>query len=192
MEQATAPEWKEDALMRYGALGAVLVAALFTAYVVFYAITTTPANQMGGMGQNMTPLVKGLYNGREIQFIHTEASDPQVAEMLTRMMGPKVLVVPSLAKVPADLLADVYVFTNGVKGDGPFGFQMDVFDSVPGEPRYTPLRSVILVTWKEGVSPRPLGSVQEIRAAVENGEVTTRRPGVVVNMPIVVWPGGQR
>lgn len=34
----------------------------------------------------------------EILFIHTEASDPKVAELLTRMMGPKVVVVPGLAK----------------------------------------------------------------------------------------------
>ncbi len=178
--------------MRYGAVGAVLVAALFTAYAVFYAITTTPASQMGGMSQSLTPPVKGLYNSREIQFIHTEASDPQVAEMLTRMMGPKVLLVPSLARVPADLLADVYVFTSGVKGDGPFGFQADVFDSVPGEPRYTPLRSVALVTWKGGMPARTLRSVAEIQGAIDRGEVTVRRPGVVVNMPIIVWPGGSR
>lgn len=178
--------------MRYGTVGAVLVAALFTVYAVFYAITTTPANQMGGMGQSLTPLVKGLYNGREVQFIHTEASDPQVGEMLTRMMGPKVLVVPSLARVPLDLLAYVYVFTNGVTGDGPFGFQVDIFDSIPGEPRYTPLRSVALVTWKDGTLARTLRSVAEIRGAVDKGEVTVRRPSVVVNMPILVWPGGSR
>lgn len=73
-----------------------------------------------------------------------------VAEMLTRMMGPKVLVVPSLAEIPVWLLADVYVFTNGVRGDGPFGFQPDVFDSVPGDARYTPLRRVNFFTWKQG------------------------------------------
>lgn len=177
--------------MRYPALGPVLVTALFGASI-FVAVSSTTANQMGGMSPSLTPLVKGLYNGRELQFIHTEASDRQVAEMLTRMMGPKVLLVPSLARVPAGLLADVYVFTNGVKGDGPFGFQVDVFDSVPGEPRYTPLRSAVLVAWKDGVSPRVLGSAQEIDAAAEKGDITLRRPGVVVNMPIVVWPGGSR
>lgn len=176
--------------MRYGAWGAILVAALFTAYAIFYAVTTTPAGPMGGT--SLTPPVKGLYNGKEIQFIHTEASDPQVAAMLTRMMGPTVLVVPSLARVHADLLADVYVFTNGVKGNGPFGFQEDVFDSVPGDPHYTPLRSVILVTWRDGPKPRVLGSVGDIRAATDNAEATLKRPGVVVNMPVLIWPGGTR
>ncbi len=176
--------------MRYAALGALLLAALFTAYAVFYAITATPAGQMSGT--SLTPPVKGLYNGKEVQFIHTEASDPQVAAMLTRMMGPKVLLVPSLAKIPRALLADVYVFTNGVKGDGPFGFQVDVFSSVPGEPGYTPLRAVTLVAWKDGVRPRLLGAVEEIRAAARKGELTLRQPGAVVNMPMLVWPGGTR
>jgi hypothetical protein len=107
-------------------------------------------------------------------------------------MGPKVLVVPSLARVPVDLLADVYVFSNGVKGNGPFGFQEDVFDSVPGDPRYTPLRAVILVTWADGPRPKVLGSVGEIRAAVDKGDVVLKRPGVVVNMPVLIWPGGTR
>src|SRR5229473_3468385 len=115
-----------------------------------------------------------------------------LAVMLTMMMGPKVLLVPSLAKIPQDLLGDVYVFTGGVKGGGPFGFQPDVFSSVPSDPQYTPLRAVTLVAWKDRVVARTLGSVEEIHEAARKGEVTLKRPGVVVNMPILVWPGGQR
>ena len=175
--------------MRYVALGAVIVAVLFTGYAVFYAVRTPPQQVVG---QNLTPPVKGLYRGKEVQFIHTEASDSQVASMLTRMMGPKVLVVPSLARIPKSLLADVYVFTNGVKGDGPFGFLVDVFSSIPGRAAYTPLRAVTLVTWKDDAKPRMLGSVEDIQAAVRKGEVTFKRPGAVVNMPMLKWPGGQR
>lgn len=183
--------------MRYLAIGAVALVVLVSAYPVSFAATSAASQmraQMPGppMERNLTPPVKGLYKGKEVLFIHTEASDSQVASMLSQMMGPKVITVPSLAKIPKSLLADVYVFTNGVKGVGPFGFQADVFDTVPGDARYTPLRSVILVTWEEGATPRLLGSVEEIQAAVRKGEVTVKRPGVVVNMPIIVWPGGQR
>jgi hypothetical protein len=183
--------------MRYLAIGAVALAMLFTGYAVFYAVTTQPqpmAPRGAGMpsARDLVPPVKGLYRGKEVLFIHTEASDRQVAEMLTMMMGPRVLLVASLAKVPQDLLADVYVFTGGVKGGGPFGFQADVFSSVPGHPRYTPLRAVTLVGWKDRVEARTLGSVEEIQEAARKGEVTLKRPGVVVNMPILVWPGGQR
>jgi hypothetical protein len=87
------------------------------------------------------------------------------------------------------VLAAVYVFANGVRREGPFGFQVDVFDSVPGQTGYTPLRAVILVTWQVGHRPRILRSVEEIQAASRQGEVTLTRPGVVVNIPILAWPG---
>jgi len=188
---------KGASVMRYLAIGAVALAVLFTRYTVFYAVTTQPqpmAVRGAGMpaAQDLAPPVKGLYRGNEVRFIHTEASDRQVAEMLTMMMGPKVLLVPSLARIPHDLLADVYVFTSGVKDGGPFGFQADVFSSVPGDPHYTPLRSVTLVAWKDRVEARTLGSGEEIQEAARKGEVTLKQPGVVVNMPILVWPGGQR
>ena len=161
--------------------------------------TTTPgptAAPMGEMGKatsgDLAPLVTGFYNGSEVLFIHTEASDPDVAGMLTEMMGPQVMLVPALAKAPELLLANVYVFTNGVQGMGPFGFQPDVFDSIPGEESYRPLRTVNLVTWQEGVTTRELRSVEEIQTADTAGEVTITQPGVVVNMPILSWPGGHR
>ena len=182
--------------MRYLAVGAMVLVGLFIVYTGYYAVRTSPQPALAQMGmpagQNLTPPVKGLFKGREVQFIHTEASDPQVASMLTRMMGPKVLVVPSLAKIPPNLLADVYVFTNGVKGHGPFGFQVDVFSSIPGQGFYTPLRRVLLVAWKAGMRPRVLGSADEIQAAVHIGDARLTRPGAVVNMPMLTWPGGQR
>jgi hypothetical protein len=134
----------------------------------------------------------GYYNGGEVLFIHTEASDPDVADMLTDMMGPQVVLAPELAQAPESLLANVYVYTNGIQGMGPFGFQPDVFDSVPGEGSYRPLRAVNLVTWQEGVTARELRSVEEIQSAEGDGEVSIARPGIVVNMPILSWPGGSR
>ncbi len=130
--------------------------------------------------------------GLEIRFIHTEASDGQVAAMLTQMMGSPVLVVPSLAQVPASALAKVYVFMNGIKGEGPFGSQPDVFDSAPDRGGYSPLRALQLVTWKDPTKARLLRSVDEVKAAETAGEVAVERPGTVVNMPLLTWPGGQR
>ncbi|HEY8477147.1 MAG TPA: hypothetical protein VIN09_09820, partial [Chloroflexota bacterium] len=108
------------------------------------------------------------------------------------LMRSPVLFVPRLAAVPETALADVYVFTNGVSGMGPMGFQIDVFDSAPGDEGYSPLRSVQLVTWQEGSTPRELRSVDEIRQAAARGEVTIQRTGIVANMPFLRWPGGQR
>jgi hypothetical protein len=148
-----------------------------------------PATAQSG---NLAPPVGGFYRGGEVLFIHTEASDPQVASMLTQMMGPQVVLVPALAQAPPSLLADVYVFTNGVKGSGPFGFQADIFDSAPGEPGYSPLRAVNLVSWNSGIAARELRSLEEVKASESKGEVTVTGPGAVVNMPMLIWPGGRR
>ena len=154
-----------------------------------------PAGGMGGMDAGQAPHVppvKGIAEGQEIRFIHTEASDPQVADMLTNMMGSPVLVVPSLAQAPEAMLATVYVFQNGVRGEGPFGFQPDVFDNPPGADGYRPLRAVHLVRWRDEASARVLRSAAEVREAQARGELTVERPGAVVNMPFLTWPGGQR
>ncbi len=112
--------------------------------------------------------------------------------MLTKMMGPKVLVVPSLAKIPRNLLGSVDVFRNGVRGDGPFGYQLDVFDSAPSDASYTPLRLVNFATWSSTARPRDLRSANEIRVASDRKELAIERSDVVVNMPMLTWSGGKR
>lgn len=140
----------------------------------------------------VVPAVTGYAEGEEIAFLHTEASDPEVAALLTRMMDSPVLVVPELARVPEEALAEVYVFQSGVEGTGPFGFQPDIFDAPPGTPGYTPLRRVNLVSWVRPEAARELRSVAELRQAEARGEVRIERPGIVVNMPFLTWPGGER
>ncbi|MCA9902940.1 MAG: hypothetical protein KC547_03710 [Anaerolineae bacterium] len=141
---------------------------------------------------DLAPLVQGIYEGEAVLFIHTEASDPDVANLLTDMMGPQVVTVPSLAEIPETLLGSVYVFTNGISGTGPMGFQPDLFDSIPGDLEYTPLRAISRVTWQDEQMPRQVNSVDELEAAEEAGEITLEPTGMVVNMPILVWPGGSR
>ena len=159
---------------------AVIVAALVTGYAVAYALK--PA----------VPNITGYVEGQEILFQHTEVSDPKVAELLTEMVSSPVLVVPALAQAPPSLLANVFVFKNGVRGGGPFKYQPDVFDNPPGTEGYRPLRALALVTWKNEQAARVLKSEREVKAAEQAGEVVIERPGVVVNMPLVTWPGGRR
>lgn len=140
----------------------------------------------------LAPLVLGLYEGEELFFIHTEISDPDVAALLTEMMGPQVVVVTELANAPNDLVDELFVFTNGVSGTGPLGFQPDVFASVPGDADYRPLRAIQLVTWQPGTTPRLLGSAQAVREAMTVGEVMVESSGIVVNAPVLVWHGGNR
>ncbi len=165
------------------------------------AVPAAASGEIDNTGSQSTdqfaPLVGGLYQGGEVKFIHTETSNPDVTAMLTEMMGgPQVILVPELADVPPSALATLYVFTNGLSegldGYGPFGFQRDVFDSVPGDAGYRPLRNVLLVEWNEGQTPRELLSVAELKEAESNGEVIIMESGIVVNFPVLVWPDGSR
>ena len=159
-----------------------LVAVLVAGFVIaarFYTGTVVPP-------------VDAYLDGERILFIHTEASDPGVAALLTKMKGSPVVVVPSLAKVPKEILTPAYVFKNGVPGEGPFKFQPDVFDHPPGSKGYTPLRELNLVTWKDERKARELKHADEVRKAAESGEIAVEKPGVVINMPLLTWPGGRR
>ena len=167
--------------MRKWLIAAVALAVAFSGVAIGYFL-----NPVG------IPPIRGYMEGKEIRFIHTEASDAKVAELLTDMMGSPVLVVPSLAQAPSATLSNVYVFTNGIRGEGPFSFQPDVFDNPPGTAGYSPLRALNLVTWKEEQLARKLKSAAEVEGAMEKGEVTIKQPGVVINMPMLTWPGGRR
>ena len=155
---------------------------------------------LGGMkapaNAPVVPAVTGFSEGKRVLFIHTETSDPKIAKLLTDMMGGSpVLLVPSLAKVSKGLHAHVYVFANGLKPKGPrgpLGYQPDVFPNPPGSAGYSPLRSVVLVTWKDAASARMLKTAAEVESAIKKGELATKEPGIVVNMPFLTWPGGKR
>lgn len=138
------------------------------------------------------PLIKGFYNGEAVFFIHTEASDKDTADMMTKMVNFKTVHAPLLAKAPKEALANDYMFQNGMAGKGAFGFQSDVFDSTPTQTNdYSPLRLVNLVNWSEGKMPRELKSVEEIMDAQANGELQVTETQIVVNMPMIKWSGGQ-
>lgn len=164
--------------------------------------TPEPTNSMSGMDSMMeavtgysvddlAPLVRGLYDGEEVLFLHTETSDERVANLLTEMMGPEFIVVSSLAQIPQELLGNVYVFTNGIAGDGPLGFQLDIFDSIPGDEDYTPLRQLNRVSWTDDTAYL-LNNVPDLLNAEEAGEIEIEPSGIVINMPILVWGSDQR
>lgn len=166
---------------------------IFVLLIALLLVTLTAcAPQASGPAKAELPAGKAWADGKEIYFVHTEASDPGVAEKLTGMMKSPVILVPSLTNVPDDSLANVYVFTNGVQGSGPFGFQADVFDNPPGTDGYTPLRRLNVIAWADESKARELTNAADVLAAEATGELTIEQPGVVINMPFVVWDGGQR
>lgn len=167
-------------------------AIFFTVFVLstLLAACSTQAQGTGTFAQ--VPAGRAYAEGVEIYFTHTEASDAGIADKLTNMMKSPVIFVPSLADVPESALALVYVFENGLTGKGPLGFQPDVFNNPPGTDGYSPLRQIILTKWADGAKAVELKSEAEILQAVTDGKLTTNKAGVVVNMPFIVWDGGER
>jgi len=154
--------------------------------------STMSGMQSSGDAPIIMPLIDGYYNGEKVYFIHTEVSDKDISEMLTMMVNFPTLHVSELKNISPDDLAIVYIFTNGIPGSGPYGggpffFQIDIFDAVPGQDGYSQFKSPHLVTWNENSSPRLLTSVEELLEAEANGELSIKKSDFVVNAPVIVW-----
>jgi hypothetical protein len=162
--------------------------------ILLLGIILSACSSLQGNASSYASIPAGMAyaDGKEIYFSHTEISDTAVGEKLTAMMKSPVIVVPSLAKVPGELTAPVYVFQNGKTGKGPLGFQVDVFNNPAGTEGYTPLRKIVFVTWKDGAAARVLTSEAEILESESKGELALQRTEIVVNMPFMVWDGGKR
>jgi len=153
------------------------------------------------MGSGMTfnpdvqitiPMIDGYYNGNKVYFVHTEISDQKMADMMTMMVNFPTLYVSDLENIPKEDLGKFYVFTNGISGTGPYGggpffFQIDIFDSVPGMDEHTQFKVPQLVTWNEDSNPRLLTSTEKLFDAQANGELSIESADFVVNAPMVVW-----
>jgi hypothetical protein len=136
------------------------------------------------------PLMKGYENGNEIFFIATDASENETAVQITNQTGFEVNFAPLLAMTPEDARGQVYVFENGVEGEGPLGFQLPVINARPGQEGYSPLLQINFVRWDEAAQPSELRSEQDIMAANNAGQLTINNTDVIVNHPAVQWQGG--
>jgi hypothetical protein len=144
---------------------------------------TAPGSQV------VIPLVKGLYDGKDILLITTETSDKAVKDLIGNATGSPVNFEPNLTK--SQDLGNLWIFKNGIKGNGFMGFQASVVDSIPGDPGYTPLWKVSIVEWKKTSTPTILGSDDAIAAVASKGQITITPTKAVVNCPILQWGGNK-
>jgi hypothetical protein len=158
------------------------------------ATTGTAVKLTAGKSPVVIPLVSGLYDSKPVSFITTEVSDKTMKDQMGNFTGSPVNYAPNLTK--AQDIGDLWIFKNGVKGAGLMGFQVTVFNSIPGDPAYTPLWRVNLAEWKtttgtNATTPTILGSDDIIADAVKKGQITVTPTKVVVNCPIVQWGGNK-
>ena len=116
-------------------------------------------------------------NGSTIYYIATDASVKKVADALG---------VTFVNKTGAALLSggssDLYVFTNGIKGTGPMGYQVSIAAANVGDPAYSPLWRIQATTWKD---PSHAEFLTQITSAAQAGKISTNIAGVVINCPFV-------
>jgi hypothetical protein len=122
---------------------------------------------------------QALYNGDSAYYIRTDASDAEFAA------ANKLLHVPLLnAAMAADgATSQLYTFENGADGQYP------VMSHIPDQDDFSPAWHVHQVTFNG--SPTLLDSAEAVRAAEADGDVTIEALRLVVNFPVVRWPGGE-
>jgi hypothetical protein len=122
-------------------------------------------------------------DGSAIYYIATDASVKKVADALGVVFANK---TGSALKSGAS--SDLFVFTNGIKGTGPMGFQASVASTNAGEDAYSPLWRIQATTWKDPSQAQFLTTAKEISAAATDGKLTIEIAGAIVNCPFVEVP----
>lgn len=143
----------------------------------------------GGRPVVSLPLNFAWVDGRKVEYVTTDISDPAMA----RALG--VNLVPRLAQaVPAQgrpsLVERVYKFVDDS--------QITVFQSAPSptgpsnaDASYSPLWRMVLVRWKQPSLARELTSEEQVLSAVEAQQLSMEISNIVVNCPITRSVDGQ-
>lgn len=140
----------------------------------------------------VVPMREGMHEGRPLLYVITDSNDADYAAKISEAQGWRVEHAPALnSSMPDAALQQVYVFRNGVEGDGLYGYQPEVFSSTPEDSAYSALSEVIEVTWKPGQNRGVLEGADDIVREAEAGRVSLAEPDVdiVANMPQIAWPG---
>jgi hypothetical protein len=137
------------------------------------------------------PMHVGFFGKESIHYIVTDSSNQTMAEKISDKQGSSIRFTPKLRWAPASSYDTLYVFTNGVKGDGIYGFQGEVFTSTPSQREYSSLQSVSLVSWKTGQKAQVLYSAEEVQKEQRAGRIEIKDGNTILNAPQIAWPGGQ-
>ncbi len=119
------------------------------------------------------------------RYILTDTSLPGMAPMMSVPAS-----APNQALLDLGATDEIWIFVNGIEGSGLMGFQPAIFDNKAGEPAWSPFWDHRALKWADGVEARVLRASDEIRAAIDAGELEeflgvpdTHPNGFVVNCP---------
>ena len=119
-------------------------------------------------------------DGETVYYIATDASAPDVANDLGVIHVPKIS-----ETIATSASSDLYVFTNGLNGNGPLGFQASIGSSTVGDEFYSPLWRIQTVTWKNPNEAHFVPSIAALQNLANEKSLSTTLAGFVVNCPFV-------
>ena len=193
---------KMNLLPNFAVIEVVLILLLSSNMVIFYPLVSEQQqhqqDQPPGYILKLAkanvpidiPLSKGYIDGNIAYFIATDASDKHAVSSITNNTGFPVNYAPLLNNTPESIRGQGYVFSNGVEGEAPGGFQLPVANAIPGDKDYSPLWHTNFVKWNDNATARELKSVEEIMAAHKNGELTITETNIIINSPAIKWQDG--
>jgi hypothetical protein len=132
----------------------------------------------GPFGSVSLKLHKGLFDDKDAWFIRTDASDAGFA----REQGLVFVPLMTAALQAPGSFASLYLFGQGASGQAP------VLTTIPGRENYTPAFRVHRVAFSG--TPELLTSEPAIKAAEAGGKLKIEQTSIIVNYPLVKWPGG--
>ena len=119
-----------------------------------------------------------LVDGEHAYFVRTDASDQAFAAAEGLVFVPLLSAAGSLDGGTAD----IYLFDEGAAD------QLPILSSAPGMEGFTPLFRVTRVRAGSGGM---LDSATAVQAAADSGQAELESTDIIVNFPLVKWPGGE-
>ena len=162
--------------------------SVFASTLSILVLLGTNSNALAVTNQSISlNTLNGYVDGVVVSYIVTDTSDNKTAASITESQGHQINFAPLLASVPNQFLQQGYDFLNGIKGEGPFGFQLPVGTALPGDSDYSPLIHLNFVNWTDPGQAKILKSTEEIVQAEQSGKVRIAPSGIIINNP-AVWP----
>lgn len=159
--------------------------------VLVLALLTACASPFFDVGRTETvlPLSRAWIDGRVVEYVTTDISDPAMAAMVGANYVPRL--AEAIKSSPSvSLVERVYKFPNEE--------QISIFQSAPSpvgaenqDRSYSPLWRVVLVRWASSARVRELKSEEELLVAQEKREIALEVTSVVVNCPVTRSSGGK-
>ena len=150
-------------------------------------LSPPPLQLYGERVQVTVPTRGALYEGESATYIVTDSGDEDLATEISEVLDWPVRYAPPLAEAGG---AAMYMFTNGVNGEGLYGFQEEVLSVSPAADGYTQLAEAVKVSWKPGQQASILESEDDVLEAERTGRLEVDRTGAILNAPQITWPDG--